>query len=118
MSELTDLEICKRIAEIEGKEFYLLESGEDTYPMIKAWSDSVFKDKCTPKRFFESHDYNPLTDDAILNQLIFKYEISISFNFCLISMVTNKQYEMNFTDIPSLKRKCLLLIIEAHKVKS
>ena len=62
--------------------------------------------------------YNPLTDDALLNQLIFKYEISISFNFCLISMITNKQYEMNFTDIPSLKRKCLLLIIEAHKDQS
>ena len=104
MSELTDLEICKRIAEIEGYHTNLAIKCEGV------WC-SMNSNDCYGV-------FNPLTDDALLNQLIFKYEISISFNFCLISMITNKQYEMNFTDIPSLKRKCLLLIIEAHKVKS
>tara|TARA_R110000772_G_scaffold31913_3_gene78491 strand:- start:9 stop:314 length:306 start_codon:yes stop_codon:yes gene_type:complete len=98
MNKLTDLEICKRIAEIEG---YLFGTTHGT-PVIVFNQDDV-------------QSFNPLTDDALLNQLIFKYEISISFNFCLISMITDKQYEMNFTDIPSLKRKCLLLIIKAHK---
>ena len=100
MNELTDLEICKRIAEIENK--------GDCFN----WFDTF---AIRTEMYAEREEYNPLTDDALLNQLIFKYEISISFNFCLISMITNKQYEMNFTDIPSLKRKCLLLIIKAHK---
>ena len=85
MSKLTDLEICKRIAEINGN-FDI-----------------------------DRYAYNPLTDDALWSKLIIKHEVSISFNFWLVSMITNKQYEMNFTDIPSLKRKSLLLIIEAHK---
>ena len=121
MSELTGLEICKKIAEIEGKEFYLLESGEDTYPMIKVWSDSVFKDKCIPKRFFESHDYNPLTDDALCFQLMVKYKIQLkkvtngdgwaaSFNRLNHSICTL------FNTSPN-KAICLA-IIEAHKDKS
>ena len=108
MSELTDLQICKRIAEIEF---------DDLIGCYEHEFDGICIDKPMCGMVFREA-YNPLTDDALLNQLIFKYEISISFNFCLISMITNKQYEMNFTDIPSLKRKCLLLIIEAHKDQS
>ena len=108
MSELTDLQICKRIAEIEFDD--LIDCYEHEF-------DGICIDKPMCGMVFREAD-NPLTDDALLNQLIFKYEISISFNFCLISMITNKQYEINFTDIPSLKRKCLLLIIEAHKDQS
>ena len=101
MSELTDLQICKKIAEIE-----------------KLNQVEIRGEVFVSHGFSCDRKYNPQTDDALLNQLIFKYEISISFNFCLISMITNKQYEMNFTDIPSLKRNCLLLIIEAHKDQS
>ena len=100
--ESTDLEVCKRIAEIEGAK-------ETLYSRVKPKELTAIFDGRT------CFNYNPLTDDALLNQLIFKHEISISFNFCLISMITDKQYEMNFTDIPSLKRNCLLLIIKANK---
>ena len=109
MSELTDLQICKRIAEIEVEEVTVRFDWDDNLRTQLSYG-SEFEDRMP--------EYNPLTDDSLLNQLIFKYEISISFNFCLISMITNKQYEMNFTDIPSLKRNCLLLIIEAHKDQS
>ena len=108
MSELTDLEVCKRIAEIEFND--LIDCYEHEF-------DGICIDKPMCGMVFREA-YNPLADDAILNQLIFKYKISTSFNFCLISMITNKQYEMNFTDIPSLKRKYLLLIIKAHKGQS
>ena len=104
MNKLTDLEICKRIAEIDGVK---VRDIGGVICILEATGSSLMKTPTTR--------YNPLTDGALLNQLIFKYEISISFNFCLISMITDKQYEMNFTDIPSLKRNCLLLIIEAHK---
>ena len=121
MSELTDLEICKRIAEIGGVEAHEFRGSivlSDDYNEVV---NSVKSGRYSPEqvaKLINGYAYNPLTDDALLNQLIFKYEISISFNFCLISMITNKQYEINFTDIPSLKRKCLLLIIEAHKDQS
>jgi len=118
---MNDLEICKRIAEIEGKEFYLLESGEDTYPMIKVWSDSVLKDKCVPKRFFESHDYNPLTDDALCFQLMVKYRINfetITCNdgefVCYDFLWPDGQFYKSLqNDNPN--RGICLAIIEAHK---
>jgi len=110
---MNDLAICKRIAEIEGVDF--LRKGELSDDLLqpdvlivvtRRWDNGGLKG------FME---YNPLTDDALWVNLILTHEISISFNFCLISMIRDKQYEMNFTDIPSLKRKSLLLIIEAHK---
>ena len=57
MSELTDLEICKRIAEIEGID----------YSFHKAVNALAYTDE-----FDEVLWYNPITDDALLNQLIFK----------------------------------------------
>ena len=102
MKDLTELEICKRIAEIEG---FLIDP-DDKHPRYL-----IFKNG----KHVGYKAYNPLTDDGLWANLITKYEVSISFNFCLISMITNKQYEMNFSDIPSLKRKSLLLIIESHK---
>ena len=98
---MDDLQICKNIAEIEGHKTLPWDEYQegDFYIVIDDHGEG----------------YNPLTDRALLNDLIFKYEVSISFNSCLISIITDKQYEMSFTDIPSLKRNCLLLIIEAHK---
>tara|TARA_R110000796_G_scaffold153558_1_gene270112 strand:+ start:346 stop:678 length:333 start_codon:yes stop_codon:yes gene_type:complete len=108
MNKLTDLEIRKEISIILlNEQFPKAKSIEFDDRQNCFWVESI--------GFTSWPLLNPLLDDALLNQLIFKYEISTSFNFCLISMITDKQYEMNFTDIPSLKRKCLLLIIEAHK---
>ena len=103
---MNDLTICKKIAEIEG----LLVSE------YKLGTDDLWVHTCNTRDSSVTL-YSPL-DDALWANLITKYEVSISFNFCLISMITDKQYEMNFTDIPSLKRKSLLLIIEAHKEQS
>lgn len=96
--ELSDLEIFKRIAKIE-----------------KLNQVEIKGDVFVSHGFSCDKRYNPLTDYALWAKLIMKHEVSISFNFCLVSMITDKQYEMNFTDIPSLKRKALLLIIDAHK---
>ena len=116
---MTDLEICKRLAEIEGKEFYLLKSGEDTYPMIKVWKDAAFKDKCVTKHFFESHDYNPLTDDALCFQLMKKYRIDV--NHAMFSDDTLHRYEAVNTITgkgwglsKSLNKAICLAIIEAN----
>ena len=69
MSELTDLEVCKRIAEIEG---------------IRVDTNIYGKDeKCSMIDFPESDGrggggyptYNPLTDDALCFQLMIKYKV-------------------------------------------
>lgn len=60
MSELTDLEICKRIAEIEGVR--AVELGSES----ECWIGD------------ENHDeYNPLTDKALCFDLMVKYEIDV-----------------------------------------
>jgi hypothetical protein len=63
MSELTDLEICKRIAEIEGHE---------TLPWDEYQEDDFYI-------VIDDHGegYNPLTDDGLLWQLSKKYRVSI-----------------------------------------
>ena len=78
MSDLTDLEICKKIAEIEVLDFYLLESEGGIHPSIKVWQDSVLKEQCVPKKYFEQHDYSPLTDDGLCFKLMVKYETDFS----------------------------------------
>lgn len=98
MSGLSDLEICKRIAEIENC-IGIHENNNNIW---------YVKD-------YETLKFNPLTDDALWGDLIMTHEVSISFVFCKLLMVRDGVYEMNFQDIPSLKRNALLLIIEACK---
>ena len=125
---MKDLDICKRIAEIEGLEFYLLESGEDTYPLIKVWSDSVLVGKDIPKRFFTAHDYNVVTNDALCFQLMVKYKITTEFTryYEHLKSTTVKAfyddkadngYGAFIRDINPNKAICLA-IIEAHKEQS
>ena len=59
MNELTDLEICKRIAEIEGVEFNC-DHGHVFYWLTE---DSPVQ------------NYNPLTDDALCFRLMIKYDM-------------------------------------------
>ena len=94
---MDDLSICKRIAEIEGKEFYLLESGDEIYPLIKVWHDSVLKDNCVPKKYFEAHDYNPLTDDA----LCFKFAV-------------DEQMMLSWTECPAGSGKAYFVVVDGN----
>ena len=65
MSELTDLEICKRIAEIESYKTSVTDAKKGI------WA-SIYKNDC--------YDwFNPLTDDALCFQLTKKYRVSIDY---------------------------------------
>jgi len=66
MKELTDLEICKRIAEIEGIKTIVKQTD------VNVWD---FLCKVTPL----GHDveYNPLKDDGLIKRLMFGYEVTI-----------------------------------------
>ncbi len=99
---MEDLEVVKRIAEIEGHTFAPWS--------FRAGKPSILKDGFTNQGKF----YNPLTSDALFLNLILTHEVSINFNFCLINITTDKFYEKNFHDLEDLRKCVLLLIIEAN----
>jgi hypothetical protein len=135
MNELTDLEICKRIAEIEGIELF------NSYSIIfdkKAlinmymdkgtkWHHAAENEECfftkvytNPSQYHKAI-YNPLTDDALCLQLIDKYNVSINTHFwnpsvkqCYIirqvnfEMLTGKTFSIN--DLGLKKAACLAII--------
>lgn len=100
MDKLTDLEICKRIAEIEGFKDIRIHANNCV--------DVAIGDLPTWKL------YNPLTNDALWANLIIKHEISICFTTCSLTTIKYGYRDSIFHDIPSLKRNSLLLIIEVH----
>jgi len=114
--ELTDLEICKKIAEIEGVNF---DEVEGKIIKIRQGKVTMHKEYCDlngmmKKLYASGNIYNPLTDDALWVNLIEKYEVSISFVFCKVLIHHRGVHERNFTDKLSLRRSALLVIIEAH----
>ena len=71
MNELTDLQICQRIAEIENLKHYISEN--EKYCMTR--------DKLSTYviRYVE---YNPLTDDALCFKLMIKHSIRVQPENC------------------------------------
>ena len=104
---MNDLEICKKIVEIEGIH-YFNPGGSNPFQELVGGSPS----KVTGK-------YNPLTDDALCFQLMVKYRITLHAHpnggshavihdgscVTILSAVLNK----------SPNRAICLAIIEAHK---
>lgn len=80
MSELTDLEICKRIAEIEGLD--IIETDKGVINIIGGdltMLGAEYQDLTgAAKDYYNScHLYNPLADDALCFQLLKKYDIDL-----------------------------------------
>ena len=78
MTELTDLQICKRIAEIEGVE-YLCDRGvvilNENYSEL---INTICSGRYSPEqvvKIIDEASYNPLTDDALCFQLMVKYQV-------------------------------------------
>ena len=107
---MDDLEICKRIAEIEGFEYYKL-----TDQGYMAFNEGI-NNSITDRVFF-----NPLTDDALCFQLMVKYKVT--FESCLFykNMFSAFAYaEHEVKVLPkahesSPNRAICLAIIEANK---
>ena len=101
---MDDLTICKKIAEIDGKEYF---SDNLTSINIMAHCPALTVDAIFM--------YNPLTDDALNHQLMIKFECSV------INVATGMfiaQCEMSTVDTDddtNLNKAILLAIIEAHK---
>jgi hypothetical protein len=104
MKELTDLEICKRIAEIEGVDANesLMQVGSCYIPTGRGLVDENFI------------QYNPLTDDALCFKLRIKYGIwrwsnpcEGKFNVCIRGVGGWVSYE-------TLNKAICLAIIESQ----
>jgi hypothetical protein len=102
MNELTDLQICQRIAEIENLEHYISENKK--YCMTR--------DKLST--YVIRHDeYNPLTDDALCFKFIVKHEISIINISEGLFMVQCKMITVDTSDSVNIKKAICLAIIKS-----
>ena len=75
---MNDLEICKRIAEIEKLPHRLEEGMNDKFIN----TSTIYGDVC---------EYNPLTDDALCFQLMIKY--CVDFNHAMFTDDTLHRYQ-------------------------
>jgi len=103
---MDDLEICKRIAEIEGNKVVFDEFNDKQVKiLIQTWCDT---DSC----YFDDYlPYNPLTDDALCFQLMVKYKVSMEFfygKWCT-RVKTTKGHILGNDKIPN-KAICLAII--------
>ena len=111
MSKLTDLEICKRIAEIEfGKH------SDNWFWSVEGESDTAMVSAFTGDGIFGSYsEYNPLTDDALCFKLMVKYKCSVScvYKMWQCTVKTPSDTVLCYDEHPN-KAICLA-IIEASK---
>jgi hypothetical protein len=124
MQELTDLEICQRIAEIEGVKDRI----EATMMAIRqsSYQSIVATGTVTSQQTFDDI-YNPLTDNALCLGLIDKYNVSINTYFrnpsvkqCYImqevdfQIITGKTFSIN--DLGLNKAACLSIIDSKEQI--
>tara|TARA_R110000850_G_scaffold271979_1_gene406734 strand:+ start:657 stop:989 length:333 start_codon:yes stop_codon:yes gene_type:complete len=105
MSELTDLEICKRIAEIEFND--LIDCYEHEF-------DGICIDKPMCGMVFREA-YNPITDDALCFGLVKKYGVEIIPQWDRVSANNGIECAHEYAKNPN-KAICLA-IIGANKDK-
>jgi hypothetical protein len=113
MSKLTDLEICQRIAEIEG----VKDKIEATMMAIRQSSHhSIFATGTVTSQQTFDDIYNPLTDDALCFRLMTKYKVwrwsnpaKGKFNACIKNVA-------GWVSAETLNKAVCLAIIES-KVK-
>jgi len=97
---MNDLQICKRIAEIEGVKVESIE-----FSHVPLWRVDC------GRRF----EYNPLTDDALCFALMVKYKVWRWSNpYCGVFNVCIKGVQGWITST-TFNKAILLAIIEAHK---
>jgi hypothetical protein len=110
--ELTDLEICKRIAEIEGFEFRV--GSLTSVTPVGVWPKVPFKDVGMS---LGSSSYNPLTDDALCFRLMVKYEVGVDTytdTAYILSDYTNRTHKAVISIDDDINKAICLAIIEAH----
>jgi hypothetical protein len=115
MSELTDLEIERAIADIEGVHYIETKYDKNNFLALVDGNYSCG----SPMEMIGK--YSPLTDDALIKQLIFKHEVTIIWGRKCVMMYKNPNVKpidtvtLFFKGIFELNRIICLAIIEAHE---
>ena len=91
--KLTDLELCKKIAEIEGVNLHEIMCGDRN---VLLFSENA-------------EFYNPF-DWSLLGPMMIKYEVSVNFQRMTIE---NEVHRFDFCDINDLPRAILEFIVVA-----
>jgi hypothetical protein len=108
VNELTDLEICQRIAEIENLEHYISENKK--YCMTR--------DKLST--YVIRHvEYNPLTDDALCFSLMLRHEVSLTYGEYAVNaeiLIEKEDGEHSFSTQAYCPKRAICLAIIMSKV--
>jgi hypothetical protein len=132
MNELTDLEICQRIAEIEGVDLF------NSYSIIfdkKAlinmymdkgtkWHHAAENEECfftkvytNPSQYHKAI-YNPITDDAMCFKLMVKYEVSLTYGEYAVNaeiLIEKEDGDHSFSSQAYCPRRAIFLAIIKSK---
>lgn len=98
MNELTDLELCKQIASIEGETI-----------------EHITKEGALFVSSNEHEPYSPLTDDALCFRLMVKYEVQLYAEDPGFNVAQCNSWAELYPRHSSVNRAICLAIIEAHK---
>ena len=106
LNDLTDLEICKDIARIEGKKVIMGDGSErNTLFFIDGYSEKY--------GIKLDHKYNPLTDKALCFDLMVKYVVDFFHRDGTYSASDNKSFVV---DDAKPHRAICLAIIAQHRL--
>jgi hypothetical protein len=108
MNELTDLEICKRIAEIEGLKWFELDNSKHSK---KPNARAIYLNKSENGTY--KNRFNPITDDALCLKFIVKHEISIINISEGLFIVQCKMITVDTSDSINIKKAICLAIIKS-----
>ena len=95
---MKDLEICKKIAEIEGEHVTEVECSDGSW---------LCSELC--------NEYNPLTDDDLCFKLMIKHRVALFVSESGNCSVTNYSHNRTLARNESPNKAICLAIIEAHK---
>jgi len=124
MDKSTDLEICKRIAEIEGvdivhsKTFDIQRIAIKKHYYSNKLHESSARNIAIETEYFKHNTYNPLTDDALCFQLMVKYKIQIQHENPDYSCAQCEHDVVRFNAGDNPSRAICLAIISAHKERN
>ena len=111
---MNDLDICRRIAKIDGVNYTVCINAKLYPPRDAIYFREYYGNRPAPTESKKLKEYNPLTDDALCFHLMVKYKLSL---FAPLTEQTNWDCVISdiFTCDENPNKAICLAIIEANK---